>query len=106
MVYVELRRRGYEIFYHNSGGAECDFVVRDGFRITQAIQVCYLLDAFDTRAREIHGVQGAMDAYQLSEGTIVTNTHEEEVSYGNKTVHILPAWKWLKAEPHPHVTNK
>ena len=95
MVYIELRRRGGEVFYHNSGSAECDFVVRDGFRVMQAIQVCYLLDSSDTREREIRGVQDAMDTYQLLEGTIVTNTHEEEVKCGDKIIHILPAWKWL-----------
>mgnify|MGYP000772282639 FL=1 len=96
MVYIELRRRGGEVFYHNSGSAECDFVVRDGFRVMQAIQVCYLLDSSDTREREIRGVQDAMDTYQLLEGTIVTNTHEEEVKCGDKIIHILPAWKWLR----------
>ena len=95
MVYIELRRRGGEIFYHNSGNAECDFVVRDGFRVVQAIQVCYLLDSSDTREREIRGIQDAMDIYQLSKGIIITNTHEEEVKYGDKMIHILPAWKWL-----------
>lgn len=52
MVYIELRRRGGEIFYHNSGNTECDFVVRDGFRVVQAIQVCYLLGSSDTRERK------------------------------------------------------
>lgn len=60
MVYIELRRRGGEIFYHNSGSAECDFVVRDGFRVVQAIQACYLLGSSDTREREIRGIQDAM----------------------------------------------
>lgn len=96
MVYIELRRRSGEIFYHNSGHTECDFVVRDGFRVVQAIQVCYLLDSLDAREREIRGVQDAMDTYQLGEGTIITNSHEEEVQYGDKMIHILPAWKWLR----------
>lgn len=95
LVYVELRRRGGEVFYHNSGNAECDFVVRDGFRVVQAIQVCYLLDGAETRRRELQGILDAMDAYQLSEGFIVTNTHEEDIRYEGKTVHILPAWKWM-----------
>ena len=95
MVYIELRRRGGEIFYHNSGNAECDFVIRDVFCVVQAIQAYYLLDSSDTREREIRGIQDAMDTYQLLEGTIVTNTHEEEVKYGDKMIHVLPAWKWL-----------
>ena len=96
MVYIELRRRGGEIFYHNSGNAECNFVVRDGFRVVQAIQACCLLGSSDIREREIRGIQDAMDTYQLLEGTIITNTHEEELKYGDKMIHILPAWKWLR----------
>ena len=96
MVYIELRRRGGEIFYHNSGNAECDFVIRDVFCVVQAIQAYYLLDSSDTREREIRSIQDAMDTYQLLEGTIATNTHEEEVKYGDKVIHILPAWKWLR----------
>lgn len=96
MVYVELRRRGGEVFYHNSGNSECDFIVRDGFRVTHAIQVCYLLNDFNTREREIRGVKDAMNAYQLTEGFIITNTHEEDIDYEGKTIHILPAWKWLR----------
>lgn len=96
LVYVELRRRGGEVFYHNSGNAECDFVVRNGFRVVQAIQACYLLDSSETRERELRGIQDAMNVYQLPEGTIVTNTHEEEIEYEGKTIHILPAWKWLR----------
>lgn len=61
--------------------------------VLQAIQVCYLLGSSDTREREICGIRDAMDTYHLLEGTIVTNTHEEEVKYGDKIIHILPAWK-------------
>lgn len=96
MVYIELRRRGGEVFYHNSGNAECDFIVRDGFRITHAIQVCYSLVGPDTRERELRGVNDAMNAYQLSEGYIISNSNEEVVECEGKTIHILPAWKWLR----------
>nr|WP_302829899.1 ATP-binding protein [uncultured Bacteroides sp.] len=97
MVFIELRRRGGEVFYHSSGNAECDFVVREGFRVTQAIQVCYLFDNFETRKRELRGIQDAMDAYQLSEGIIITSSHEEVVEYEEKKIYILPAWKWLRS---------
>lgn len=95
LVYVELHRRGGELFYHHSGRAECDFVVREGFRVTAAIQVCYLFDSAETREREIRGLKDAMEAYRLTEGLIVTNTHEEEVDCDGRKIHILPAWKWL-----------
>lgn len=98
LVYVELRRRGGELFYHNSGKAECDFVVREGFRVIMAVQVCFLMDAPATREREIHGLIDAVNTYNLSEGFIVTNTSEEDLVVEGKKIHILPAWKWLLTE--------
>jgi len=98
LVYVELRRRGGELFYHNSGKAECDFVVRDGFLVTQAIQVCSFMDSPVTREREIGGMLDAMITYNLSEGVIVTSTSEEDLMVENKKIHIQPAWKWLLTE--------
>jgi predicted AAA+ superfamily ATPase len=42
IVYLELRRRGYEIFIGKLDDKEVDFVVRDGAS-TRYIQVAYLL---------------------------------------------------------------
>ena len=95
LVYIELRRRGGEIFYHNNGTAECDFVVREGFRVTQAIQVCYLPEGLGVREREIKGLLSALDAYRLDEGIIVTDSHREELEVAGKKIRFLPAWEWL-----------
>ena len=98
LVYVELRRRGGEVFYHNSGKSECDFVVREGFRVVMAVQVCFLMDAPATREREIRGLLDAMTMYNLSGGVVVTSSSEEEIMVSDKQIHILPAWKWLLME--------
>ncbi len=95
LVLIELRRRDKEVFYHLSDKSECDFIIRDGFRTEQAIQVCYQLDSYETRARELKGVTDAMSTYHLTEGYIITASHEEVVALENGTVYILPAWKWL-----------
>jgi predicted AAA+ superfamily ATPase len=94
-VYIELRRRGGEIYYHNSGKCECDFVVRDGFQVVQALQVCLSFDMPDTRERELRGVQDAMRTYGLPEGLIVTNNQEEEVACEEGVVKVIPGWKWM-----------
>uniref|UniRef100_UPI003FCCA8D7 ATP-binding protein n=1 Tax=Treponema succinifaciens TaxID=167 RepID=UPI003FCCA8D7 len=38
IVFIELKRRGYDVFYH-ADKKECDFVVREGMRIKEAYQV-------------------------------------------------------------------
>lgn len=65
VVFIELKRRGYSLFYH-ADKKECDFLVREGGRIAQAYQVAVKMEDEKTRKREIEGLQEAMDAYQLS----------------------------------------
>ena len=56
-VFVELLRRGYTtdrtIFYYRSrNDKETDFVLREGTKVAQLIQVCYDMRAVKTRKRE------------------------------------------------------
>ena len=94
LVFIELKRRGFEIFY-NQGKGECDFVIRNGFNITKAIQVCDLFENEMTKQREIDGLMEAMLAYNLLEGLILTTDTEEILHVGAHVIHILPTWKWL-----------
>jgi len=76
LVFIELKRRGYELFYH-ADKKECDLIVRQGYRITQAYQVTVSLTDEKTRKREITGLQEAMLAYNLPEGHIITMDEKE-----------------------------
>lgn len=94
MVFVELKRRGYEIYYHQNKG-ECDFVIRNGYNINQAIQVCYSFENEITKKREIDGLVDALTTYNLMEGLILTTDVEEEITGSNYVIKIVPVWKWL-----------
>lgn len=94
MVFVELKRRGYEIYYHQNKG-ECDFVIRNGYNINQAIQVCYSFENEITKKREIDGLVDALTTYNLMEGLILTTDFEEEITGSNYVIKIVPVWKWL-----------
>jgi len=96
LVYLELLRRKKEVFYH-LGKYECDFLVRNGYDITEAIQVCYSLHNEQTRTRELKGLTEAMDTHKLSDGLIITFDTEEEISLGEKNIKIVQLWKWLLA---------
>ncbi|MBN2730094.1 MAG: ATP-binding protein [Bacteroidales bacterium] len=97
LVFVELRRRKAEMYYH-SGKHECDFLIRDGANIINAVQVCHNFNHAETQAREIKGVQEAMDMYNLSSGLILTHDHEESLQLKGKTVEVKMVWKWLLEE--------
>lgn len=94
LVFIELKRRGCDVFYH-ADKKECDFVVRQGIRIVQAYQVTVSMADEKTRKREIEGLQEAMDAYQLSEGFIITMEEKEELTIDDKKIHVVPAWEWM-----------
>ena len=94
LVFIELKRRWYEMFYHRAK-KECDFLIRDRWVITQAYQVSWSMYESDTRKREIDWILEAMKIYNLQEWTILTNDDEEIIEIDWKTIKILPVWKWL-----------
>ena len=94
MVFIELKRRGLDVFYH-SDKKECDFVVREGMRIKDAYQVTIEMRDDKTRKREIEGLLEAMNAYGLSEGYILTMEDKEELQVEGKTIHVIPTWEWI-----------
>jgi len=94
IAFIELKRRAKEIYYY-SDKKECDFVIKEGSKITQVIQCCYELTR-DNKEREIAGLTDAMDKFKLKEGLILTYDQEEDIALkGNKKVIVKPVWKWL-----------
>ncbi|OPX62873.1 MULTISPECIES: ATP-binding protein [unclassified Methanoregula] len=96
IVYIELKRRGSEIFYY-AQERECDFVLKDKKKIITAIQVCHELTE-KNRDREISGLLEAMGAFGLKQGLILTHVQEDEMAVKEKTIIIKPVWKWLLEE--------
>lgn len=94
LVFIELRRMDKEVYYHHRKH-ECDFVIKEKNAITTAIQVCWSLYDTTTRKRELDGLLDAMEAYNLTEGVILTESEEDEIVIESKNIHVLPVWKWL-----------
>ncbi len=95
-VFIELKRRGLDIYYHKEK-KECDFVIREGIRVVQAIQVCEEMSSPQVREREIEGLLDAMRTYELKEGIILTVNDSEEIDLPEeqKQIHVVPIWKWM-----------
>ncbi len=92
LVFLELKRRAQEIYYFKDKN-ECDFLVKEKNRITQAIQVCFQIDQ-NNRDRELTGLREAMKKFDLRKGLILTKTQEEQIGENNE-IEIKPIWKWL-----------
>ena len=93
IVFLELLRRRKEVYYH-TGKNECDFLVKEGLDIAQAIQVVYQLD--DTnREREFLGLQEAMKTYNIQRGLLITFHIEGSFNATYDKIEVIPIWKWL-----------
>ncbi len=89
IVFLHLRRKFNEIFYFQDE-AECDFLIKEKGKITQAIQVCYHLDRENLEC-ELNGLKNAMNTFKLKSGVIVT--FDQEDKFGD--IKAIPVWKWL-----------
>jgi predicted AAA+ superfamily ATPase len=93
IVFLELLRRHKEVYYY-AGKNECDFLVKEGLEIVEAIQVAYLLDATNYE-REYDGLDEAMQSHNIKRGLLLTNNAEEPFSTGTANIEVIPIWKWL-----------
>ena len=93
LVAVELRRRSKDTYY-SAGAKECDFVVKEGGKIAEAIQVTWKLSS-ENRERELSGLLEAIELFGLKKGLLLTNDHEEKISFHGKKITATPVWKWL-----------
>lgn len=98
LVFLTLRRKNKEIFYFQENG-ECDFLIRKGIKIIDAIQVCYELNK-GNQDREINGLVEAMNKFKLKEGLILTYNQEDKFTIKDRIIKVIPVWKWLlESEP-------
>jgi hypothetical protein len=101
MVATELLRRregpGPMEFYYwkPPSGGEVDFVITNGSRVKEVFQVCYAIQDPATKEREEGPLLKAMKEFDLRRGTILTFDHSSRVEHGNKTIEMVPVWKWL-----------
>lgn len=68
-VFLELLRRGYELFYFK-GTKECDFVVRSGTKVIAVIQVCWEINE-ENMNREINGLLEAKNELSAKNAVLI-----------------------------------
>lgn len=91
IVYIELKRRGKEIFYWKNK-QEIDFVIKEKNNKLLAINVNY---TDKINEREIKGLQEFQKEYKskISKLIILSKNLEEK----KEGINIIPIWKWLLA---------
>ena len=95
IVFLHIRRMTDLVFYYRTkSGYEVDFAYGSDSSIT-LVQVSAVLGSAETENREKRSLFEAMEELELQESTIVTLEEEKEITENGKTIHILPAWKYL-----------
>ncbi len=96
MIFLHLRRHSDEIYYYRTAGRhEVDFVWIDKEYNKNLVQVSLTMEDPKTRSREITSLLCAMKELDLGTGKIITLDEEKILKEGDKTVEIIPAWKYL-----------
>lgn len=100
-VFLELKRRQFvaidsELYYwKDPQHREVDFIVKEGVKPAQAIQVCWQTGDLKTKEREVKGLLKAMAELSLKEGVVITEEHEEEQDISGRKIRFIPLVKWL-----------
>lgn len=95
LVAINLLRkygRNDAVFFYNKG-IEVDFYIPDE---ATAIQVCYNLDNRDgTFDREVGALLKLSSVLECNKLMIITRDSEQSLEIDNKTIEVIPVWKWL-----------
>jgi predicted AAA+ superfamily ATPase len=92
--------KNIEIYYwQNPQKYEIDFLVKEGLKIKQLIQVCWNLNDEDTKKREIRALLHASKELSCDNLLIISEDQdgEEEIQWYDmrKQIKYKSLWKWL-----------
>jgi len=101
VVFIEELRRIndnplLEIFYWKDRQQnEVDFVLKEGLKIKQLIQVTYANGKDEIGRREIRALLKASEELRCKDLLIITWDYDDELEIGNEKIKFIPLWKWL-----------
>ncbi len=84
-----------KVFYFRFNEGEVDFVLKEGVKVRQLIQVTYASGEDEIERRETKALVKASELLKYRELLIITWDYEDELKVNRKIVRCLPLWKWL-----------
>ena len=95
-VYLELLRRGKEVFYWKDGaGREVDFLVAQRGKPKQLIQATVSIEDNKVKERELAPLLSAAERFKIDDCLILTGDQRAELSAGRLKIKVRPVWSWL-----------
>jgi predicted AAA+ superfamily ATPase len=105
LVAIEFIRKktlnpNLEIYYWKDyQQREVDFVLKEGLKVKQLIQVTYASSKDEVEKREIEALIKASKELKCKNLLVITWDYEDELKAGNKKIAFIPLWKWLLELP-------
>ena len=93
-VFIELLRRGKEVFYwKDERGTEVDFVELKNMEPVSLIQVCWN-PTMETMPREVKSLLKGMEYFNIKEGIVITRDFSQVKEINEKRIIFKPFWEW------------
>ncbi len=94
-VFIELMRRGYDVektmfYYRSRNDKEVDFVLREGTRVSQLVQVCYDMSSPKTAKREVDSLVECAGELKCDELVIVTYDDKRTIEQNGYKIDVVP----------------
>jgi len=100
-VFIELLRRTnenplLEIFYWKDyQQREVDFLLKEGLKIKQLIQVTYASSLDEIDKREFRSLVKASQIFSCKDLLVITWDLEDNIKYSGEIIKLIPLWRWL-----------
>jgi len=99
-VFVELLRRQYQtgqtlFYYRTRNNREVDFLLRDGHKVSQLIQVSYDISGRKTLKRELQALTEAAGELSCSDLLLINWDQDEIVEQDQYCIKLMPASEWF-----------
>ncbi len=103
-VFLELLRRSeifnkFQVFYWKeygkAEGKEVDFVLKEGTKVKELVQVTYASTREEVKDREVSSLIKASKELKTKKLMIITWDYEGTEKIDNKKIEFIPLWKWL-----------
>ena len=90
----KCRNEGWDVYYLKDRSGECDFIVCNGNRVLQCIQVSYDISSEKTRKREINGLLFAHKQTKCENLLLLTDHNYEELDKDGLHILVQPVYDW------------
>ena len=101
IVFLELLRKTNEkplmnvYYWKDYQQREVDFVIREGLKVKQLIQVTYASARDEIEKREIKALLKASREIKCKNLLVITWDYESEKKIDGRKIKFTPLWRWL-----------